>query len=799
MNVASKHTPRAGRRRTAALLIATLVAGGIVTSANDVAAAPAGDAKGIPSATAAAPRPDGTDRDFVPGVVLVGYDRGVTAAARTEIRAEVDSTPATGATQVAPSTELVKLEAGTTVAEAVAELSDTPGVRYAEPDYRLHASQQSDDELFRDGRLWGMYGDATSPTNQYGSGAAEAWAQGRVGSRDIYIGVIDEGVQVGHPDLAANTWTNPADPADGVDNDGNGYVDDTRGWDFINDNNTVYDGNDVEGSDRHGTHVSGTIAGVGGNGTGVAGVNWQATIIPAKFLGPNGGSTSDAVEAVDYLTDLKLRHGINIVASSNSWGGGGYSQALLDAIERGGDAGILFVAAAGNYGSDNDGAPHYPANYECTKGGTRGFDCVVSVAALEGGGGLASFSDFGATTVDLGAAGQDVWSTVPGGYESFSGTSMATPHVSGAIALCASVNPAASAAQLRNAVLDTTMPTPSLAGRTTTGGRLDIGAAMNRCDPPSSPVIGKARSLRVTSTSIDTVNLSWTDGAEHEEQLQIQRAPSLLGLCGRFQNAGAAGANATSAVVSGLDPATRHCFRIRATNSFGGGSVSKWSNVAQARTTRDYVCRSEAYAWTDPTVGGTNLLLGDDTTSMVALPFPVSLYGTTTSSIGVSSNGLVRFDGGSATTFENAPIPSTTDPNNFAAPFWDDLNPAAGGGVWVRTVGAAPNRKVVVGWIDVPHFGIATGSVSFELVLTEGNGGIVFRYRDTEFGDATVDRAASATAGIENSQGTRGRQLALNTAVLAPRTAYRCSTDPFRLLGATPRPANVTIHPPKGS
>jgi subtilisin family serine protease len=762
-----------GKRGAVALVLVSLVATGITGTVDGASAAPVVNARSteLPAAPVAE------------GVVLVGYDSGTNAAERRSIRTEVDATQTTGATKIAPDVERVRLESGVTVAEAVTELTKAPGVRFAEPDYKLQRAEQSDDPMFTDGSLWGMYGDGTSPTNQFGSQAGEAWAQGHVGSRDVYVGVIDEGVQIDHPDLAANMWTNPFDPADGVDNDGNGYIDDTRGWDFHYDDNSVYDGDGAGMVDAHGTHVAGTIAGVGGNATGVAGVNWRATVIPAKFLGPGGGYTSDAVEAVDYLTDMKVRHGLNIVASSNSWGGGGHSQALLDAIDRGGDAGILFVAAAGNSMSDNDAYPVYPTGYECTKGGTRGWDCVVSVAALEPAGGLAYFSNHGATTVDLGAPGTDVWSTVPGGYAPLSGTSMATPHVSGAVALCASINRSVTANHLRGAVLDAVASTPALAGRTVTGGRLDVGSMLSHCGgtptEPGEPVTGKPRGLRVTSAGVDTVGLRWVDGAEHEEQFQVQRAPSLLGFCGRFRNVATAPANATSVVVTGLAPAKRHCFRVRAVSSAGGGSASRWSNLVHARTTRDYTCRSTRYVWIDPRIGGTNLQLGDDASSTVTLPFPVTFYGQTTSTITVSSNGFVRFDGTPAPELGTEPIPSAVAPNNFAAPLWDDLNPGAGGGVWVRTMGVAPHRKLVVGWVDVPHFG-GTDPVSVQLVLIERDGGITFTYKDTGFGDPAFDRGASATAGIENPTGTRGKQVAFNTPSLESRAAYRCATDGFR-------------------
>jgi subtilisin family serine protease len=317
-----------------------------------------------------------------------------------------------------------------------------------------------------------MYGDTSSPANQYGSQAGEGWAANKIGSSTVYVGVIDEGIQIDHPDLQANVWVNPYDAVDGRDNDGNGYVDDNNGWDFDGNNNTVYDGGKRGTLDDHGTHVAGTIGAVGGNGIGVVGVNWQVKLISAKFLGRNGGTAASAIKAVDYITDLKRRHNLNIVATNNSWGGGGFSQALQDAIERANAANILFIAAAGNGGTDgvgdnNDSAANYPSNYPNAN--------VISVAAITNTGNLSSFSNYGSTTVDLGAPGSGIWSTTAyNTYSSYNGTSMATPHVTGAAALYAAKNSGATAAAIKAAILNSVVLTPSLNGKTATGGRLNV-------------------------------------------------------------------------------------------------------------------------------------------------------------------------------------------------------------------------------------------------------------------------------------------------------------------------------------
>jgi subtilisin family serine protease len=366
---------------------------------------------------------------------------------------------------------------------AIRALKDDPAVEFSEPNW-IYTHQTTSNDPYYTGangyNLWGMYGDATAPANLYGSQAGEAWATGNTGDNAVYVGIIDEGIQYTHPDLVANHWENPGEaPGNGKDDDGNGYVDDIYGWDFDGNNNTIYDGGSKGTLDDHGTHVAGTIAGVGGNGIGVAGVSWGVTYISAKFLGRRGGTTANAIRAVDYLTDLKTRHGLNLVATNNSWGGGGFSQALLDAINRGGNAGILFIAAAGNGGSDgtgdnNDTTTNYPSNYVCTTT-SRSDDCVIAVAAITSTGALASFSNYGAARVDLGAPGSGIWSTTAyNTYSSYSGTSMATPHVTGAAALYASTHPGATAAQIKAAILNSAVPTASLAGKTVTGGRLNV-------------------------------------------------------------------------------------------------------------------------------------------------------------------------------------------------------------------------------------------------------------------------------------------------------------------------------------
>jgi thermitase len=524
--------------------------------------------------------------EFVAGELLIQFQPGTTAADRAEARSWVGALRrellrGNGNGEL----EVARVPARA-VQQAVALLRQHPAVRHAEPNwiYRHHAT--SDESYYTTGLLWGMYGDATNPANQFGSQAGEAWAAGNVGSASVVVGVIDEGIDFNHPDLAANIWTNPVEAAGvaGVDDDGNGYVDDLHGWDFSQNNNSIYDGAPGNDTDAHGTHVSGTIGGVGGNTQGVAGVNWNVKLISAKFLGPSGGTLANAVKAIDYITDLKTRHGLNIVATNNSWGGGGFSQALLDAIVRGANKGILFIAAAGNgnmsgIGINNDSTPHYPSSYNTTAGAS--YDAVISVASITSTGAKSGFSNYGKTSVDLGAPGSGVWSTTPNNtYSSFSGTSMATPHVTGAVAMYASLHPGESALAIKTAVLNSAIATPtsSMTNITVTGGRLNIGEFTG---PPLSPPSTEAPSnLNATAVSSSQIDLEWTDNSIDEDGFEIHRCQSGA-QCTNFAVVATLAANAVGYSNTDLSANTLYRYEVRAYKSEGTlGS----SNIAQATT-----------------------------------------------------------------------------------------------------------------------------------------------------------------------------------------------------------------------
>ena len=410
---------------------------------------------------------------FVPGEVLVKFKKGKSLLGKGKamglLKASLKEHVHTESMKKSGDDEGIFLlsvpedaKSASTKAKALLE------VEYAEPNWIYYHQAISNDPFFTSltQNLWGMGASG----NIYGIGASASWSVGKTGSSDVFVGIIDEGYQFSHTDLAANAGKNPKEIAGNrKDDDRNGYVDDVYGWDFAGRNNSVYDGSkSKQNIDAHGTHVAGTIGGVGGNGLGVVGVCWKVKFISAKFLGATSGTTADAIRAVDYMTNLK-KAGLNLVATNNSWGGGGYSQLLYDAINRANAEGILFIAAAGNDTKNNDITQTYPANYDLPN--------VISVAAITSTGGLASFSNYGSTRVHLGAPGAGIISTVPfNRYTSYNGTSMATPHVTGAAALYKSINPSASAAQIKEAILNSARltPTPSLSGKTITGGRLNV-------------------------------------------------------------------------------------------------------------------------------------------------------------------------------------------------------------------------------------------------------------------------------------------------------------------------------------
>ena len=433
----------------------------------------------IPAALAAAPV------RFVPGELIVRYRPGITelrrAAVRTRLGARI------GHTFPIIQAEHLRLPEGLDVGAAIVQLNADPSVVYAEPNYEWSILEVPDDPLFP--QQW-----ALQNTGQTGGTAGAdirtvtAWDH-FTGDPDLRIGVIDTGIDWRHPDLAANVWTNPDEvPGNFIDDDHNGYVDDVHGYDCVNDDGDPSDDN------GHGTHVAGTIAAVGNNGIGVAGVVWRAQLVGIKVLGSGGvGTTASTLRGMQYA----LQAGVRV--SNASWGGPVYSQALSDAIAALGADGQLFVAAAGNAALNNDVVSNYPSGFN--------LPCIISVAATNERDQLALFSNYGATTVDVAAPGTSIVSLAPGGgYQVLSGTSMASPHVTGVVALAIGRHPGTGSEYIKELVLAHAEPLPQLEGKVARG-RLNALLPVQGADVVAPATIAD---LRITDLGSSHVGLAWT-------------------------------------------------------------------------------------------------------------------------------------------------------------------------------------------------------------------------------------------------------------------------------------------------
>jgi subtilisin family serine protease len=421
-------------------------------------------------ASQAAPDPVALDTaEAVAGELIVGFDP---EASRSQERGAVTGAGATIEERVDLIDGAVVTADGERDLHQVAdELRDAGAVRFVEPNYVVRAARLPNDSAFN--RLWGLRNDGQLG-GKPGADVSAPGAWDLVTGGPVTVAVVDTGVEGNHPDLAENMWTNPTESQNGLDDgDPNGLVDDMRGADFLN--------GDTDPSDEsgHGTHVAGIIGARGDNGTGIVGVNWSVRLMALKFMNEHGeGSTGDAAQAIDYAVDA----GAKVINAS--WGGPTFSQALYEAVARAADHDVLFVAAAGNEGENADHSPEYPAAFELPN--------VISVAASDVRDSLLDFSNYGAQSVDLAAPGDEIYSTVPtsidgDGYATFSGTSMAAPFVSGAAALYFARSPASSASEVREALIRGVDRSPSLAGKSTSGGRLNIAKALGTARPAPEP------------------------------------------------------------------------------------------------------------------------------------------------------------------------------------------------------------------------------------------------------------------------------------------------------------------------
>lgn len=705
--------------------------------------------------TSTAP-PVAGDWPVVPGEIIVKFKAETTAEQKEQSLAEV------GAAELSSIDELnAKLAtlAPEEVAEALAELGMDPRVEYAEPNYVIQMYQSDEARRSNDPELWLQWGldntgqviEAQSGLPGADIGAAQAWALS-TGSPEVVVAVIDSGIDFGHPDLGGSAidnprmWKNPGETcygcmADGLDNDGNGITDDWRGWDFVHESENPLDEN------GHGTHVAGIIGATGDNGVGIAGVNWQVTIMALKIFGESGlGETDAGARAVLYAA----QKGADVINAS--WGGWAPSQTLRDAITIAGQQGVLFVAAAGNDGFNTDLFGHFPSG--------MAEPTIISVAATDNQDQLAGFSNYGLRSVDLGAPGVDVYSlwlsnSIESPYRYASGTSMASPHVAGAAALVKARFPDATPLGVKALLLSTAERLPALAGLVASGGRLDVGAAAGCNAQPSlwieEPLAGFA--------------------AEPGQPVEfVALAANCAALDGLVVSADANGepvtltADGNGYYRGAWTPQQPGAVTITLTGQVGDNQATA---AVSGEVVLNYQFSNAAFEWIDATDGGQQIAFADerDAGALVGLPFPFTFYDRTFEQITVGENGLISFGDSFVSTQDDEEIPEPGLPDGFIAPYWDDLDLRDGGSVWVRTIGEAPNRRLVVAWVEVAHQ-LASGAGTFELVLEEGSNEFLFQYQNILFGSASYGYGRSATIGVEHFTGTVGRQFAFHEPAL---------------------------------
>ena len=673
--------------------------------------------------------------------------------------------------EIVPHLQLLTVPAEKSL-EAVLELfRHSPLVIYTEPDYLVSATRTLDDTLF--GQLWGL-----SNTGQNGglSGAdinAKAAWDTSTGSPGVVVMVNDTGVDYNHPDLVDNIWNNPGEiPGNDLDDDGNGYVDDLHGINAVGlggDSSppSGYVVNDPMDDNGHGTHVTGIIGAVGNNGRGVVGVNWTVRIAACKFLDSTGsGYTSDAIACLEYARELK-NLGIPIVATNNSWSGPGYSRSLEEAIRSHLDTDILFIAAAGNAAAGNNGAntdesPEYPGAFDLPN--------LIAVAATDNQDLLANFSNFGPRSVHVGAPGVNILSTCPGSlneciqggssgsnpdnpYATFSGTSMAAPHVAGLAALLKAQNPVRSGKTIRNLILAGGDSLASLTGKTLTGRRIDAAGSIN-CFGSCvfgirAPVLEPLYAIINSPVKLEALNIICGDPAG-PVQVQIGGDTVTLHDDGDGYYSDTWTPTATGDYIlnfqngSGTQPAT---VQVGPLITYNSAVIScDWVNIT-----------------------GTNLNLSDDTYALLTPPFPLWFYGLEYNKLYISDNGALSFSRGPVYS-ANGSLPDPYQAS-LVAPFWDDLVPNGVKNVYYGVTGSSP-RRFILEWRNMPHYlvgGVTTAGVTFQVIFTEGSDGILFQYKDkgTIFGNILYDRGASASSGLQFNPDW-GVQYSYNRAILPP-------------------------------
>ncbi len=607
--------------------------------------------------------------------------------------------------------QVVEIAPGQTLESTLQACRAHPLIQSAEPDYLLHTCLAPDDPSYRDGTQWHL-----NNTGQFGGRAGadidapEAW-EFLHDATDVLVAVVDSGIRYTHEDLADNLWTNFGEiPGNRIDDDRNGYVDDVHGINAVNGSGNPMD--DV----GHGTHVAGIIGAVGNNGLGGSGVAWKVKLMGCKFITTSGeGATSDAIECLDYARAM----GAKVI--NCSWGNTAASSSLRTAFQRLRDSGILVAIAAGNESRNNDTLPQYPANYD--------FDNLVTVVATTAADGFADFSNYGLTSTHLGAPGvgiRSTWATSDQSYSTQSGTSMSAPVVAGMLALLRVRYPAETPSQIIERLTASTDTLPGLQSRCRSGGRANLRRALSE-------------SLFANFTAS-----TW----QGSPPLAVQFTNTTRGTVSSLRwDFGDGGTDTTASPTHVFQAEGNYTVRLEVTGPDGTRS----SKSQTVMVVGNYLITSGPFAWIDPSAM-TLLPLGDNSiSSPQSLPFPFPFYGQTYDAIRIGANGILGFSADGLGTTANAALPSQALPNSVICPYWDNLNPGAGGAIRLGTIGDAPQRSFVVSWVDVP-MNQGGARLTFQAVLEEGTGRIRFQYLQVQ-PSSTRGAGRRATVGLENQTG----------------------------------------------
>jgi subtilisin family serine protease len=621
--------------------------------------------------------------------------------------------------------------------KAIAALKARDEVLYAEPNYIVHADVMPNDTSYD--QLWGLKNTGQTVNGVTGIAGDDidaelAWNI-TTGSTNIVVGVVDEGIQVSHPDLQANIWTNPAEiPGNGIDDDGNGFIDDVNGYDFVNNSGTI----PPEG---HGTHIAGTIGAVGNNNQGVVGVNWQTRMMSLRFIDAfiGSGSDADVIRAFAYakqMHDLWISsshtQGANVCVLNNSYGESTFVQAVSDGINSLAQSDILFVAAAGNDGTNNDVAPHYPSSYKLPN--------IVAVTSTNSSD-LIGPHNFGAQSVLMGAPGLNIYSTYPPStYAYLGGTSMAAPHVAGAAALLLAANPNLTVNQLRALLAYNGDVLPSLQGKTVTGRRLNVfkslqALAENDIIPP-----GRVGNFLITSQNGRTFNLSWIAAGDDGGG-----GPAALYDLSFIDQASGAVIPLTTVIPATLGSSQNVSVTIPYRHIAGTIRLREFDNVGNEGTPAQIQIGIDPLVG-DPyitstgnpaslSIGGTPLGLTFDDRYLenYSLPFSFPFFGQNYSTIAISTNGNLYFstpphrangDADDAVSSIGGLVPF-----KMIAGMWDDLDLRTSRRPDADVYVVQPDvHRIIFRWQGV-QFGDGTNGdpINFEIELND-NGLITTRY-----------------------------------------------------------------------